>query len=102
MLTVPTLPCLAAEAQLPPVTNGLVGLYQASSYSAASSRWLDLSGKGNHAVTTGTISKAVAADLNGKEYLSGGTSATVKWPQVSGCPLQIVHVQAIHASFCCP
>jgi hypothetical protein len=72
-----------ADALLPPVTNGLVGLYYPSSYSAASNQWSDLSGKGNHAITSGMISKAVATSLNVKEYLFGGTWETVKWPQVS-------------------
>jgi hypothetical protein len=40
----------------------------------------------NHASTGGTISKAsAAADLNGKDYLYGGTAARVKWPQVRRC-----------------
>jgi hypothetical protein len=78
------------------VTNGLVGLYYPSSYSAASNRWSDLSGKGNHAITTGTISKAVATSLNGKEYLFGGTWEAVKWPQV-----RCQHWPHAHSICCC-
>jgi hypothetical protein len=88
------------------VTNGLVGLYYPSSYSAASNRWSDLSGKGNHAITTGTISKAVATSLNGKEYLFGGTWEAVMWPQVS-CHTGLMHIAfaaagsvRIQAPFC--
>ncbi len=74
----------AVDTTLPPITDGLTGVYWASNYHESVSRWLDVSGLGNHASTGGTISKALAAaDLNGKDYLSGNTAATVKWPQVS-------------------
>ncbi len=76
--------CLhTADTTLPPITDGLTGVYWASNYHAGVSRWLDVSGMANHASTGGTISKAsAAADLNGKDYLYGGTAATVRWPQV--------------------
>jgi hypothetical protein len=73
---------IATDAQLPPVTSGLTGVYWASGYDSASNRWLDVSGQGNHAGTSGIISKETAADLNGKDYLHGDTGANVNWPQV--------------------
>jgi hypothetical protein len=63
-----------------------VGYYDGGSYDAATSRWLDKSGSGNHASTQGTILKAAAA-LNGKDYIYGGTTSQVRWPQVSQLPL---------------
>lgn len=64
-----------ASAVDAPVSSGLVGYYKGSSLSG--NTWNDLSGTGNNATCTGTISTST---VNGETFIYGGTSATITWP----------------------
>lgn len=75
-------------SRFPPITSGLVGLYDFSSWTG--SQWQDVSGNGNHATSiTGTISTA-AVSGNGSSKtincLSGGTSAGLRFPSSTILP----------------
>jgi hypothetical protein len=73
-------PCCAVLAQGPPITNGLTGLYVGDSYNATANKWMDISGLGNHATTTGAITR-VPLGINGEDHLRGRTTTTVTLPQ---------------------
>lgn len=66
----------------PPIMFGMVGMYTGDSWNGPLTQWNDMSGNGNHVPTanmTGTISRNYST-LNGRNFLSGGTSATILWP----------------------
>ncbi len=69
------------------MTNGLTGYYIASSYSAATKQWMDLSGLNNHATVTGALGDYTEAGLNDQGYVAGGVNEVVTWPQVRPCRL---------------
>ncbi len=85
-----------------PVTNGLVGYYNAESWSGT--QWTDLSGAGNHAtVWKGTMSLA-ATGINGEAYLYGGQDSGMTFPQASAaaCCLRCSALgSALHAVLHC-
>ena len=62
----------------PPVTDGLVGMYTADSWNGI--HWADLSGNDNHVTTfSGTITK-LTSGINGRTFIYGDTSSSLKWP----------------------
>lgn len=72
----------SSDNRTPPVTSGLVGLYDFDSWTG--SQWTDLSGSNNHATsTTGTISTTTISG-NGSslsiDTLQGNTSAGLRFP----------------------
>jgi hypothetical protein len=73
-------PCCAVLAQGPPITNGLTGFYVGDSYNATANKWMDISGAGNHATTSGTITR-VPLGINGEDFLRGRTTTKVTLPQ---------------------
>lgn len=76
------------ENRTPPVTSGLVGLYDAQSWTGT--QWSDISGNNNHATSiTGTVSTANISG-NGSSLtmptLQGGTSAGIRFPSAAILP----------------
>ena len=76
------------ENRTPPITSGLVGLYDAQSWTGT--QWSDISGTGNHVTNiTGTVS-AVNVSGNGSSLtipaLQGNTSTVVRWPTATILP----------------
>ncbi|KAF6252159.1 hypothetical protein COO60DRAFT_1644284 [Scenedesmus sp. NREL 46B-D3] len=70
-----------SEYDMPPIMAGLVGYYTGESFSGTT--WFDASGAGNHASTLGTINSTLnntVNRLNGWDFLSGGTGASVTFP----------------------
>jgi hypothetical protein len=76
----PSVTMPAVLAQGPPVTSGLTGFYVGDSYNATENQWMDISGLGNHANTTGNITR-MPLGINGEDYLRGLTTSTVALPQ---------------------
>ena len=74
------MPLLAVLAQGPPVTSGLTGFYVGDSYNATAQKWMDISGRGNHANTTGTVT-VMRLGINGEDYIRGRTTTTLALPQ---------------------
>jgi hypothetical protein len=65
----------------PPITSGLIGQYDTTSFSG--STWSDLSGNGNHGVATGSITKAnggIHGTSKSFDVLSGGSGAYIEFP----------------------
>ena len=68
----------------PPVTAGLVAMYNADSWRAAellsTSSWMDLSGSGNHVTEIGGSSIAVARPVGAPAYIYGASTSWMKFP----------------------
>jgi hypothetical protein len=65
-------------SQTPPITAGLVGYYNADSWTGAN--WTDLSGAGNHVTEIGGSSIAVARPVGAPAYVYGASTAWMKFP----------------------
>lgn len=79
-------------------SQGLVGYYKAEDF--RNGIWYDTSGANNHATGSGSISVGVTNGvLNNKNYLRGGTGASITWP-VGILPAQytLFHVARYAAS----
>jgi hypothetical protein len=63
----------------PPVTGGLIGHYNADSW--AGTRWIDLSGAGNHVTELGGTGLAVVQPIGAPKYISGEGSAWMVFPE---------------------
>lgn len=65
---------------LPPILNGIVGMWTGESWNGSS--WRDLSGNFNHVTTyTGTVTRNYSStELGGHDFISGTTATTMTWP----------------------
>jgi len=72
--------CFFDTSDIPPVTNGLVGVYPAESFNGF--QWSDVSSSNNHATTlrgTVTQNRAVSGFGN-KDFLSGDVNVGIQFP----------------------